>query len=688
MRTIRFASVILVIVSSLFLSSAIPAHADPAALANPIVIGQIGGVTKVVAYDEDNGYLFFNVGPRLARMTLTAADPAHPVQPAIYSAVLPGIPEDIELSNGYLYVALGEAGIAIVDPLTLQLASVEELPEDMLGINFTFELFASDLAIGARYLYVAVGRAGILAYDLGLNKNTLTFMQAKTFLTPVRNITDIEVQAPATQNGFRESLFAAANNSAADPTLRGGVLKFDTTNTPILGTPVQIREQIEVNALAVSSSYLYAAGQTALYVLATSDLSVQNSDFPLSNPPVDLLFAPDGNTAYLLNTIGIDVVDLHSPTAPVALTAAPFATPGAVIRLAPATFAGLAEIYLFVADFDAGLSIVRAPSATPANLELVSPSYVVSNLPIARAVAAAFGQAFSAGMTSSLQTVQSSAPGALRFVGTGVTTPAAINALAVQDSWLVAAAGTSGLLRFAIQQGAEPGEQESFTTGGVAADLAIVWPNAIVADGAHGLVVVNLDGPLTLTGFAAPPQFNSNFRSVDAAGNYAYVVDANGSFRIYDLTDPTGPIALGTLSLPGALDVRVHGNFAFLACGEDGLRIVDVTDPNAPVFVGTEFTEVAGLAQQLEIYQEFLLVAAADAGIHMLAIQPDGQLVPVRTIKVPGDAVQLDMGSDGYLYAAIGDGGIAMVQFEDFHVFIPVIGNGVPVQQHLPFVGK
>jgi hypothetical protein len=469
--------------------------------------------------------------------------------------------------------------------------------------------------------------------------------------------------------------------------LRGGVLKFDITNTPILSAPVQIREQIEVNALAVSSSYVYAAGQTALYVLATSDLSVQNSDFPLSNPPVDLLLAPDGNTAYLLNTIGIDVVDLNTPTAPVILTGAPFATPGAVIRLAAATFAGLAEIYLFVADFDAGLSIVQAPSATPANLELIGPSYVASKLPIARSIAAAFGQAFAAGMTPTLQTVQSNSPGALRFVGSGVTTPAAINALAVQDSWLVAAAGTSGLLRFAIQD-AEPGEQESFTTGGVAADLAIVWPNAIVADGAHGLVVVNLDGPLTLTGLAAPPQFNSNFRSVDAAGNYAYVVDANGIFRIYDLTDPTGPIALGTLSLPGMLDVKVYGNFAFLACGEDGLRIVDVTDPNAPVFVGAQFTEVAGLAQQLEIYQEYLLVAAADAGIHMLAIQPDGQLAPVRTVKVPGDAVQLDMGSDGYLYAAIGDGGMAIVQFDDFHVFIPIIGNGVPVQQHLPFVAR
>ena len=686
MRKVRSALPIIALILVLILTAGPPVSAEPSVLSRPIVIGQTGGVTNAVAYHDS--YLFFNIGPRLARVEVPASDPEHPLIPPVYSTILPGIPEDIKIANGYVYLALGTAGIAILDSSTMRLASFEELPDNAFGINFAFDLAITDLAVDSRYLYAAVGKAGILVYDLGAGHDGLTFVQAKTFLNPVRNITDVEIQLPVAQNGFRKILYATANNYAVDPAPHGGVMRFDVTDSPVLGVPDALAGQIEVNALEIALPNVFAAGQTNFYVLDPATLNVRNGDFPLANPSIELTLGPQARIAYVTNPAGIDVLDLSTPTAPVALTTTPFATPGAAMNVAAASFADDGDVSLYVADFDAGLSIVRSPHTAPGVLELIAPSYVAPSLSIVRAVAGDMLQAFGFGNTTKLWRADGSSPSSLRFAGSGVTPPVAINAMVTHDSWLLAAAGTAGLLRYALRPNADPADQETFTTGGTAVDLAIAWPNAVVADGANGLVVVNIDGDLQLTGAAGPPQFNSNFQSVDVAGTYAYVIDANGTFRVYDLTDPNGPIALGTLALKGMLAVAVHGNHAFVACGEDGLRVIDVTDPNAPVFVGTEYYETADLAQSVEVYGDFLYVAVSGSGVQMLAIQPDGQLFPVTTVEVPGNTLRVSMGRDGYLYTASENGGLAMIQFDDFRLYFPIVGQHAPSKRYLPFIGR
>lgn len=685
MRKVRSVLPTLGLIVVLVLIAGLPVSAEPSVLSRPIVIGQAGGVTNAVAYH--GGYLYFSVGPRLGRVSVPSSDPGHPLIPPVYTAILPGIPEDIKIANNYVYLALGPAGIAILDPNSMRVVSFEELPDNAFGINFDFDLAVTDLAVDSRYLYAAVGKAGILVYDLGASQDRLTFVQAKTFLNPVRNITDIEIQLPAAENGFRKVLYAAANNYAVDPAPRGGVMRFDITDTPALGIPDGLAGQIEVNALDIALPYVFAAGQTSFYVLDPTTLGILNSDFPLGNPAVELTLGPQARIAYLLSPVGIDVLDLATPTTPKALTTTPFSTPGAAMHVAAESFAD-DDVFLYVADFDAGLSIVRSPHTAPGVLETIAASYVVPSLSIVRTVAGDMLQAFGFGNATKLWRADASSPPNLRFAGSGVTPPVAIHAMVIHDSWLLAAAGTSGLLRYALRPNADPADQEMFTTGGTAVDLAIAWPNAVIADGTNGLVLVNIDGNLQLTGAATPPQFNSNFQSVDVAGNYAYVIDSNGTFRIYDLTDPNGPIALGTLALKGMLAVAVHGTHAFVACGEDGLRVIDVSDPNAPVFVGTEFYETADLAQSVEVYGDFLYVAVSDAGVQMLAIQPDGQLFPVTTIEVPGNTLRVSMGSDGYLYTASENGGMAMIQFDDFRLYFPIVGQYAPSKRYLPFIGR
>jgi hypothetical protein len=179
-----------------------------------------------------------------------------------------------------------------------------------------------------------------------------------------------------------------------------------------------------------------------------------------------------------------------------------------------------------------------------------------------------------------------------------------------------------------------------------------------------------------LTGFASAPVYNSEFRAVDVQGDYAYIADNNGTFRIYDLTDPTIPIPRGTLPQGGMLDVKVSGNYAFLACGVSGIKVVDITNPDAPALVGGANYDTPGLAQSLSVFQDYLFVADGDAGVQILSIQPSGQLSLMDTIDTSGSAVQLAFVSGDSLYVADGNGGLVVLHsgaLYPYKIFLPVV---------------
>jgi hypothetical protein len=452
------------------------------------------------------------------------------------------------------------------------------------------------------------------------------------------------------------------------------VLKFSVTSSPNLDIPLKVREQIDVEAIAVSGSYLYALGNSAFYALDTAELAIQNADFPLVHAPSELVVNAQGALAYLLGGEGIEVLNVSAPSAPVALSPAPFVTMGAAADLAPVPFASGSATILYIADHDAGFSIARGLDASPGTLEWVSPSYATTSAPIVRSVGAARGQAYLGSSAQMLWTV-GGAPSSLSFLGTGIPMSTTVSSLGEHENQLLAVGGAEGLLRFTMQPNAEPTDADSFVTGGDAAAMALAWPNAVVADGTNGLVIVNIDGPMTLTGSAPAPDANSNFLSVDVQGNYAYVADGNGVFRIYDFSDPSGPVQLGTLAQKGLLDVKVQGRYAYLACGSRGLRIVDIGDPNAPVKVGMDYLELPGVAHSVTTYADSLLVAAGEAGFHMLRIEAGGQLAPVMSFPLGGNTLQLAVSSEGLVYAANEDAGMAIVMLNRYQLYFPILAK-------------
>ena len=282
----RFILPIFAIICLCVFASTIPAYADSQPVLQPTVVGQAGGVTNAVAYY--GSHIYFNIGPRLASMAVTSSQPDKPFKPERYGPILPGVPQDIKIANGYLYLALGNAGVAVVNPDTLGIVSYVDLPESAVG-DVDAAMSVSNIAVGSRYLYGAAGSSGILVFDLGSNKHALAYVQTTTFANPTRNITDVEFESANAGSSSVDSLYASANNNAVDPSACGGVLKFDVTNSSTLNAPVKIHGQIDVNALQVSSGYVYAAGADTFYVLDTAELAVQNGDFPLGKTPVRLI---------------------------------------------------------------------------------------------------------------------------------------------------------------------------------------------------------------------------------------------------------------------------------------------------------------------------------------------------------------------------------------------------------------
>jgi hypothetical protein len=389
----------------------------------------------------------------------------------------------------------------------------------------------------------------------------------------------------------------------------------------------------------------------------------------LANPGVQLDLRPIASSemyVFVATTGGLDAVDVTYPAAPTVAAGGPLLTGGSSVGLAASgEYTSSSSSLIYVADYNAGLTIVNSPLSAPGSLAVASQSYVQPKPAVASLVAGAYQQGFPFSDATTLWTVNSANPLLLSVVGSGISPATTVRSITTYNNLLLASADKDGLLLHRINSGAEPTSLGAFSTGGTAYASAVITPNAVVADGANGLTVVNISGAMSLV--SNVPAFdpsNSNYQLVDVTGIIAYVYDndLDGTLRIYDLTDPASPVARGTLTQTGVLDLKVSGNYVFLACGSAGIRVVDISNPAAPAFVGAADFATLGAAQALAVYNGNLLIAERGAGVEMAVIGPTGALTNVTRFGTSGSAAQLALVPGNYLYVADQDGGLVAIQ--------------------------
>ena len=119
-----------------------------------------------------------------------------------------------------------------------------------------------------------------------------------------------------------------------------------------------------------------------------------------------------------------------------------------------------------------------------------------------------------------------------------------------------------------------------------------------------------------LSGFVGSEDTPGWARGVVVAGSYAYVADGS-SLQIIDISDPAGPVTVGTRATYAAYGLAVAGSYAYMADYSVGLKIIDISNPRDPVLVGHRDT---GLANEVVVAGSYAYVADGGSGLQVIDI--------------------------------------------------------------------
>ena len=121
------------------------------------------------------------------------------------------------------------------------------------------------------------------------------------------------------------------------------------------------------------------------------------------------------------------------------------------------------------------------------------------------------------------------------------------------------------------------------------ASIAISGRYAYLAAPFSGVWIIDADavgGPKEFARIGLSSQLSQPW-GVTVAGGLAYVADWQLGLVIFDVSDPSRPVARGKLATRSpAVQVVVSGSYAFVCEREDGVEIVDIRDPRRPVSIG------------------------------------------------------------------------------------------------------
>jgi hypothetical protein len=168
---------------------------------------------------------------------------------------------------------------------------------------------------------------------------------------------------------------------------------------------------------------------------------------------------------------------------------------------------------------------------------------------------------------------------------------------------------------------------------------------AYLADNtSRGTWTVDISNPaapiILMTNNPAFPYFDYGFLpptdDLTIRGDYLYAVGPSYSegstsvlqgLRIFDISNPVGPVLKGSLFVPGTLRaIEVSENTAYVANDISGLRTIDISNPAAPKLLGTYDTP--GRAVGVTVAGNRVYVADLDGGL--LIFDVSNPATPVR----------------------------------------------------------
>ncbi len=153
-----------------------------------------------------------------------------------------------------------------------------------------------------------------------------------------------------------------------------------------------------------------------------------------------------------------------------------------------------------------------------------------------------------------------------------------------------------------------------------------------------GGVLAPLSAPATARSLAFPSEklahvgaaAETDTRRVTVSGGYAFLSAGARGVRIIDVSNPTGPVDVGSMQTDNAWDVAVRSGYAYVADGESGLRVLDVSAPRTPVLLGSRKTSDA---RAVVCTGDDAIVADADKGVKVIDISDTHTLNRLGTLE-------------------------------------------------------
>ena len=290
-----------------------------------------------------------------------------------------------------------------------------------------------------------------------------------------------------------------------------------------------------------------------------------------ANAGLTALAVHDG-FAFLGHYRGMTVVDVRNPTTPVTLDSLN------IFGYKPGITAQSSTVYLATGS---GLRVVDV--ADPTDITL-SATYDVGSA--VTDVALADTLAYLAIFNYSLEVINVTVPASPTFVS-HIKQANRIGDVAVSGSTAYVAAYTDGL--WAMDLSVAPGFSRRSQWGAsrqinwvrIYDTLAYVGGN----DSLYILSIANPDSPYMV---GALPGSTGHVTVVDTL---AFVCAGSSGLRIFDISDPTTPLFLGSYDTPGgAHESAVLNGVAYVADHAGGLQVIDVSDPTAPLFLASSPT--------------------------------------------------------------------------------------------------
>ncbi len=96
----------------------------------------------------------------------------------------------------------------------------------------------------------------------------------------------------------------------------------------------------------------------------------------------------------------------------------------------------------------------------------------------------------------------------------------------------------------------------------------------------------NVDAPIVVSQTEIKNDATSIPQHLAVSGRYVYTVDTDGFMNVVDVSVPSAPVIVGTLTLSpttGPEDIVVQGSFAYVLGGDGNLYTIDIHDPTNPV---------------------------------------------------------------------------------------------------------